>query len=376
MQLPGAVMSETPKKQWGERVSAWAVSLVVHGLLLALLAMLVLSAAPEPAIEAVVHLEPVGRPDDPNAQSAGGSAPRVEQTSATSSSPAVAPLPAPALDAATGSTPAPDDSLSKTDPDATDPALALLSELTEALSAQHTGRGDNPLVDGTSEGFQQMLGGIRGRGLDVVFVIDATESMRDIMQQSKERMNDVIGVITGVLASEGKPPRNIRFGVVAFKDYGDEYGLSAAKALKLTNDFPAVRDFIDHIQTGGGGDGPEPIHEALAIAIDKEMGWRPKAASIIVLIGDAPVHPSGLRDAVEAGKRFVSRYSGTLSVIDVGTDRAGVLGDFDAIALAGGGTATLLGSEDEFWEDMVITVFGRRFERDVKTIVERYAKNR
>lgn len=369
-------MSIAPKKNLGERFSAWAVSLIVHGLLLVLLTMVVLSAAREPVIEAVVQLEPVGRPDDPDAQSAGGSAPRVEKTSATATSPAVAPLPAPALDAAAGSSPAPEESLSKTDPDVTDPALALLTELTEAVSAQHTGRGDNPLVDGTSEGFQQMLGGIRGRGLDVVFVIDATESMRDIMRQSKERMNDVIGVITGVLASDGNPPRNIRFGVVAFKDYGDEYGLSAAKALKLTNDFPAVRDFIDHIQTGGGGDEPEPIHEALAIAISSEMGWRRQAASIIVLIGDAPVHPSGLRDAVEAGKRFVGRYNGTLSVIDVGTERAGVLGDFDVIAKAGGGTATLLGDGDEFWEDLVITVFGRRFERDVKTIVERYAKTR
>lgn len=369
-------MNETPKKHLGERMSAWAVSLILHGLLLALLAMIVLSAAREPVVEAVVHLEPVGLPDDPNAQSAGGSAPRIEKTSATASSPAVAPLPAPSLDAAAGSTPAPDDSLTRTDPDVTDPALALLTELTDAASAQFSGRGDNPLADGTSPGFQQELGGIRGRGLDVVFVIDATESMRDIMQQSKERMNDVIGVITGVLASDGQPPRNIRFGVVAFKDYGDEYGLSAAKALKLTNDFPAVRDFIDHIQTGGGGDDPEPIHEALAIAIDKQMGWRRGAKNIIVLIGDAPVHPSGLRDAVQAGKLFGSRYDGTLSVIDVGTNRAGVLGDFDAIAKAGGGTATLLGQGDEFWQDLVITVFGRRFERDVKTIVERYAKTR
>lgn len=369
-------MNKRPRKQVGERVSAWVVSLVIHGLLLVLLATLVLSAAHEPVIEAVVHLEPVGRPDDPDAQSAGGSAPRVEKTSATSSSPSVAPLPAPALDAATGSTPAPDESVSQTDPNATDPALALLTELTEAVSAQHAGRGDNPLVDGTSEGFQQMLGGIRGRGLDVVFVIDATDSMHDIMRQSKERMHDVIGVITGVLASGGRPPRNVRFGVVAFKDYGDDYGLNAAKALPLTNDYPAVREFIDGLQTGGGGDDPEPIHEALAVAIDREMGWRRQAKSLIVLIGDAPVHPSGRRDAVEAARRFVGQYAGTLSVIDVGTDRDGVLSDFNAIARAGGGSATMLAGEDVFWEDLVITVFGRRFERDVRTIVERYAKTR
>ncbi len=369
-------MSETPARHLGQRVSAWAVSLIAHGLILVLLGFWVLSAAREPVIEAVVQLEPVGRPDDADTQSAGGSAPRVERTSDTSSSPAVAPLPAPALEADTGALPTPEDSQAqKTDPTATDPALALLSELTNEVSAQHSGRGDNPLIDGTSEGFQQMIGGIRGRGLDVVFVIDATESMSGIMRQSKERMHDVMGVITGVLTKEGRPPRNIRFGVVAFKDYGDDYGLDASESLKLTNDYPAVRAFIDAVQTSGGGDDPEPIHEALVIAINRKMGWRREAKSIIVLIGDAPVHTSGRRDALEAARRFVSRYDGTLSVIDVGTDRASVLGDFAAIAEAGGGSASLLGSEEAFWEDLVVTVFGRRFERDVRTIVERYAKS-
>lgn len=368
-------MNEVPVRHLGQRISAWAVSLVAHALILLLLGFLVLSAVHEPVIEAVVQLEPVGRPDDTQSQSAGGSAPRAERTSDTSSSPSTAPLPAPALEADAGALPSPDDSLAPTDPTATDPALALLSELTDEVSAQHAGRGDNPLIDGTSEGFQNMIGGIRGRGLDVVFVIDATESMSKIMQQSKARMHDVMGVITGVLTKEGRPPRNIRFGVVAFKDYGDDYGLDAVKAMELTNDYPEVRSFIDQIQTSGGGDEPEPIHEALAVAIDRKMGWRRQAKSIIVLIGDAPVHPSGQRDALKAARLFVSRFDGTLSVIDVRTERMGVLGDFAAIAEAGGGSASLLGSEDVFWEDLVVTVFGRRFERDVRTIVERYAKS-
>lgn len=368
-------MSDVPKRHLGQRVSAWAVSLIAHGLILTLLAFLVLTAASEPVIEVVVQLEMVGRPDDEATDSVGGSAPRAERTSDTSSSPAVSPLPAPELQADFGARPSPDSSSVHADPSATDPALALLTELTREARSQYSGRGDNPLIDGTSEGFQQMIGGIRGRGLDVVFVIDATKSMKDIMRQSKERMHDVIGVITGILTKENRPPRNIRFGVVAFKDYGDDYGLDTTITLELTNDYPAVRMFIDNIQTSGGGDIPEPIHEALATAIDRKMGWRRAAKNIIVLISDAPVHPSGRRDAVEAAKRFAGKYDGTISVIDVGTDRDNALGDFIAIAKAGGGTATLLGSDDAFWEDLIVTVFGRRFERDVRNIVERYAKS-
>ncbi len=369
-------MNERSADSWGQRAKAWGISAVLHALIVALLASLVLAVAQPRPLEALITFEPVGRPNDASADSSGGSAPRVEATGETSSSPSVAPMPAPSVDSSLGSTPAPDQSVVPTDPSMSDPALALLAELTDALSAEHTGRGDNPLIDGSSEGFQQRVGGIRGRGLDVVFVIDATNSMAGIIGQAKERVNDVIGVITGVLAKDGKPPTNVRFGVVAYKDYGDEYGIAAARALALTHEFQSVREFIDRISAGGGGDIPEPIHEALKIATGKKMGWKRSATSIIVLIGDSPVHPGGRKDAIAQARRFKKRFAGTVNVIDVGTDHKVVLGDFQDIADAGGGTASLLTSEQAFWESLIVSVFGKRFEQDVQTIVERYADYR
>jgi Mg-chelatase subunit ChlD len=369
-------MNTSGQDGWGRRATAWIISSVIHALIVILLASLVLAVAQTPPLEALVSFEPVGRPDDPSADSSGGSAPRVETTSQSDSSPSVAPMPAPSVDATLGATPAPDQSVVPIDPAVSDPALALMAELTEELDAQHTGRGDNPLIDGSSEGFQQMLGGIRGRGLDVVFVIDATNSMQGIMNQAKERIHDVIGVITGVLSKEGKPPRNVRFGVVAYKDYGDEYGLEAAKAIALTSDFESVRAFIDRVTVGGGGDDPEPIHVALKIATGKKMGWNRRAKSIIVLIGDSPVHPGGRDDALTGARLFKKQFEGTVNVIDVGADREVVLADLQDIAKAGNGTASLLANEEAFWEDQVVSVFGKRFERDVRMIVERYANYR
>ncbi len=369
-------MSDTAPDSLARRSLAWIISAVIHAVIVVILASLVLAVVQQPPIEAVIHFEPVGRPDDPSASSSGGSAPRIESTSHTTASPSVAPLPAPSVDAALGSTPAPDQSIVPTDATATDPALALLSELTDELSAQHAGRGDNPLIDGVSEGFQELLGGIRGKGLDVVFVIDATNSMQGVIAQAKQRANDIIGVITGVLTKDGQPPRNIRFGVVAYKDYGDEYGIAAAKAIALTNDFDAVREFIDQIIVGGGGDIPEPINDALKAATSKPMGWTRDKRSIIVLIGDSPVHPNGRRDAVNQARGFVRQYRGVVNVIDVGSGHEAVLQDFADIAAAGNGTASLLASEDAFWEDLIVSVFGKRFEQDVRLIVERYAKHR
>ena len=368
-------MSDTAKSHHGQQVGSWIVSFVVHGLIMLLLGYFVLAAVQEPVIEAVVQLEPVGRLNDPASESAGGSAPNAQKTSQTTSSPTTAPLPAPDLASNVGAQPTPESFAELSEPSATDPALALLSELNTEISAQHSGQGDNPLIDGTSEGFQEMIGGIQGRGLDVVFVIDATNSMKDIMQQAKERMHDVIGVITGVLTKDGQPPRNIRFGVVAFKDYGDDYGLDTVKKLNLTNDYVAVSSFIDDLYAAGGGDDPEPTHEALAAAINQRMGWRIQAKNIIVLISDAPVQFSGRTDVKKSARQFVSKYKGTINVIDVGKDRNQVLSDLSEIAKEGQGSATLLSNQDAFWEDLVVSIFGTRFERDVRTIVERYARS-
>lgn len=248
--------------------------------------------------------------------------------------------------------------------------LVPRSKLPEAAS----GRSFGDLLGGTSSGFGKYIGQLRGSGLDVVFVLDATNSMSPYITQAKRRLHEIVNVVTGLVPKA-------RFGVVAYKDYGDDYGPEAVKSCKLADNVASVRKFIDQITAGGGGDIPEPIHEALKVAIDKRaMGWRPGRKSVIILVGDSPVHAMGRKRAFELAAKFAEDSKGTINVIDVGgtgdpdTIRNAVQPDLAEIAAKGSGSAFLLTDADVFWRYLIVSVFGERYKNDVNVIIERYVR--
>jgi Mg-chelatase subunit ChlD len=263
-----------------------------------------------------------------------------------------------------------------------DPALALVAGLVGDSQPNGQDReGLAELLAGTSGAFQKVIGGLRRQGLDIVLVMDATNSMAPYIEQAKSRLRQIIGVTTALLSAGPMDSSrgSVRFGVVAYKDYGDEYGLSATRELPLTEDVDRVQAFIEQITAGGGGDEPEPIHEAIRAAADPAMGWKRGRRALIVLVADAPVHAMARQQAVQAAEDFARRHRGTINVIDVGGAgqqgaRTSVLDDLNRIAAAAGGSAFLLRDEDRFWTHLVVSVFGHQFEQDVQTIVERYGR--
>ena len=156
----------------------------------------------------------------------------------------------------------------------------------------------------------------------------------------------------------------------------------AVRFLKITNDVKSIREFLDKIVAGGGGDLPEPIHEALQVATSvKYMGWLPRRKKVIILVGDSPIHASGRKKAFQLAKRFSTRpVQGTINVIDVGgageqgVARNTVQPDLKRIAESGGGSAFALLQREEFWRYLIVSVFGERFENDVDTIIKRYTR--
>ncbi len=383
--------ADTPREAvtWRDSVPAWLGSVLFHAAVLLLLALVTLAARQMPERDVVLEigrLTPSGDASGAGGQ-LGDDAADPEQgvaDAARLSSPAeaqqVAPTPAPL---ATPAIPTPEaDAL---DAPTADPALALVTDLAETLSPGAAGAGSGGLLEGTSPGFQRMIGGLRGHGLDVAFVIDATGSMGPYIEQAKARLRQIVGVITGILELGGAagPRADVRFGVVAFKDYGDGYGMDATIDLPLTRDLDSLIEFVDRIHAGGGGDEPEPIDMALSVATDPDrMGWQRRRRGVIILIGDAPVHPGGRDDAVTLAARFHRRFRGTVNALDVGrADTAGrsrraVLRDFEQIASAGHGSAMLLSDPRQvraFWRYLIVSVFGRQYEHDVQLIVDRYA---
>lgn len=235
------------------------------------------------------------------------------------------------------------------------------------------------LLDGTSTGFQKMIGQWRGSGLDVVLVIDVTGSMKPYLEQAKLRLNQIMGVITGILDDTNDPMQIVRFGVVAYKDYGDDrsFGPSACRWLPLTNNLTLVQRFLDTLHASGGGGVEEPIHRAMHMATDERvMDWKNGRLSVIILVADAPVHKAGKDQLPKIAKRFALNRGGKINTIDTGDgERAGVLEDLQALAHFSGGEAFLLKDQQAFWEHLIVSVFGREYKSDVDLILKRYLKD-
>ncbi|CCG99918.1 hypothetical protein FAES_1909 [Fibrella aestuarina BUZ 2] len=137
------------------------------------------------------------------------------------------------------------------------------------------GKGDNTLT------IEQPCGDA-AQTVDVAFVVDATGSMGDEISYLKAELTDVIS-----RAKQAAPNSTIRLGSVFYRDRGEQY-------LTRHNDFTTQPDsavaFIKNQEAMGGGDYPEAVDTALAVALTK-LTWSPTAKTrLLFLVLDAPPH--------------------------------------------------------------------------------------
>ncbi|HKJ16662.1 MAG TPA: vWA domain-containing protein [Xanthomonadales bacterium] len=119
--------------------------------------------------------------------------------------------------------------------------------------------------------------------IDVVFALDTTGSMSGLIEAAKQN----IWSIASTMAS-AQPTPEIRIGLVAYRDRGDEY---VTRVVDLSSDLDSVYATLMDFQAGGGGDTPESVNQALNDAVHK-MSWSEgdQAYRVIFLVGDAPPH--------------------------------------------------------------------------------------
>lgn len=129
---------------------------------------------------------------------------------------------------------------------------------------------------------QPLQGGARPK-IDLVFALDTTGSMGGLIAGAKAKIWEIAR-----LAQSGKPAPEVRVGLVAFRDVGDEY---VTKVLPLTADLDKVYSTLTELTAAGGGDGPEHVLRALRDAIE-EMPWSEdkRVVKLVYLVGDAPPH--------------------------------------------------------------------------------------
>jgi Mg-chelatase subunit ChlD len=141
---------------------------------------------------------------------------------------------------------------------------SLMAKNVHTISTQHIVANQKPVVD-------------------VVFVLDTTGSMSGLIQTAKEK----IWSIATTMAS-AQPTPEIRIGLVAYRDRGDDY---VTRVVDLSSDLDSVYATLMDFEAGGGGDGPESVNKALYDAVHS-MSWSKggQAYQTIFLVGDAPPH--------------------------------------------------------------------------------------
>lgn len=123
------------------------------------------------------------------------------------------------------------------------------------------------------------------RKLDLVFTLDCTGSMGAYIDDAKEN----IEAITARLVGREGQRYDLRFGVVAYRDHKPQDDTWVVAPFPLTRSVRATRTFLASLEARGGGDTPEAVGTALRSTLE-DVGWRPDATKVVILIADAPPH--------------------------------------------------------------------------------------
>lgn len=123
---------------------------------------------------------------------------------------------------------------------------------------------------------------------DLVFLQDATGSQGPYIQSARE---GIATICNEIIASQKVASNNLRFGLVAFRDYPPQDNTMLTYNYGFTTQVSTMQNWLAGLAANGGGDGPEAQAAAMGDAL--KMPWRADAEKVVVLITDAPPHGIG-----------------------------------------------------------------------------------
>jgi len=117
--------------------------------------------------------------------------------------------------------------------------------------------------------------------------------MGDEMRYLTAELRDIAAAVQSQF-----PDVAARFGLVVYRDLGDAY---VTRQFDFTESVETARQQLADQSAGGGGDYPEAMEQALALALDAQ--WRAgNTARLLVLVADAPPHDENINRALQAAK--------------------------------------------------------------------------
>lgn len=118
--------------------------------------------------------------------------------------------------------------------------------------------------------------------LDVLFLIDATGSMGDEIDELK---NNIMSISAQISALPSQP--DVRFGMVAYRDRGDQF---VTQVYDFTSNVQDFQQSLMNLRAAGGMDDPESLNQALYESLNY-VDWRGgETVQLVFLVADAPPH--------------------------------------------------------------------------------------
>lgn len=209
--------------------------------------------------------------------------------------------------------------------------------------------------------------------LDIVFILDTTGSMGEEILRLKQTIE-----LINLNLSAVSPAPDIRFGMVLYKDKGDEY---RTHVIPLTRDLSQFQSRLNDVRAGGGGDTPEDLEAALDDALNS-MTWNDKGIRLGFIITDAP--PQFYDDQTFTyAKAAMAAKQKAIKLYSVGTGGLPLEGEYVLRQISQFTSAAYIfltygekGESDGGSPGSVSHHSGNNFQTDkLETIIIRFAKN-
>lgn len=125
--------------------------------------------------------------------------------------------------------------------------------------------------------------------LDLLFIMDITESMQDLLDETRDSIKYILDKI-----KRDSPGIDVRFAYEGYRDFADLKEGQKYYTIDFETDLDLFKSKLDEITAIGGGDDAEDVAGGLNAGLN--MNWRSNARYAI-LIADAPGHGNQYHDA-------------------------------------------------------------------------------
>jgi hypothetical protein len=150
--------------------------------------------------------------------------------------------------------------------------------------------------------------------VDVLFAVDATGSMGDEIKYLQAEFTDIVQKVQSTHKGI-----NLRLGSVFYRDINDAY---VTRHVPFSNDVMQTLDFMNAQLAGGGGDYPEALDSALAVALH-QYDWNPNARTrILFLVLDAPAHDYAVSNLQQLAKLAATMGVRIIPIAASGVDKS------------------------------------------------------